>query len=166
MINAVVSIKCKKCGGSFQPDTHTRGDWLCQNCKAKNPNLKRHYRSVADLCILGLIATVVFIFMRFNQRRFDFGIAFSIAHALLLIVTIVAIYKSKIPWADAPAKILIWAVFSLALMFNVALPLLLTGWLNIPFAVVYAAVFSYLFWLNSQANKCTCLETPSKTGSG
>jgi hypothetical protein len=149
-----VSINCKNCGSMFQPDVKTKRAWLCPSCQAKNPNLKRHYRSVADLCILGLIVTIIFLIVAFNSAGLNGGMILPAAHAVLLLVTIVFVYKSKAPWIDRAAKTLIWTVFGLALLFNVVVPLLLTGMQNIPFLIVYGVIFSYLFWLNSQANQC------------
>ncbi|MDA1106648.1 MAG: hypothetical protein O2855_08690 [Planctomycetota bacterium] len=154
------TIKCKKCDNTFQPDMKTKGPWLCPACQAKNPNLKRHYRSVADLCILGLIVTAIVVAVGFSKAGLNLGVILAAAHAVLLLVTIVFIYKSNTPWTDGTAKALIWAVFGLALVFNVVLPLVLSGTLNIPAIVVYALVFPYLIWLNSQAGKCTASGAP------
>jgi len=159
MSDSTVSIKCKKCGHVFQPDVKTKRPWFCPSCKTKNPNLRRHYRSVADVFILGFIFTVVVASIGFNQRGVDLGLILSAGHAILLLVTIIVIFKSKAPWMDTIAKRLIWIVFGLALLFNVLMPLLFAGMLN-PGVIVYAAVFSYLFWLNGQANRCTAPEPP------
>ena len=148
------AIKCKKCGNTFEPEVKTKGPWVCPSCQTKNPNLKRHYRSVADLCILGFIFTVIAVAVGFGATGVNLGVLLSAGHAVLLLVTIVFVYKSKAPWTDGIAKALIWTVFGLALVFNVMLPLILAGRLNVPAIVVYALVFPYLFWLNSQAGKC------------
>ncbi len=175
MTDSAVCIKCKKCGNTFQPDVKTKRPWVCPSCQAKNPNLKRLYRSVADVCILGLIFTVIVIAVRINERRVDFGVIFAAAHAVLLLVTIISVYRSKAPWKDTRARTLLWTVFGLALLFNLLIPLLAAGlarvfdvalpqlfveMLIIPASIVYLAVFAYLVWLNSQANKCTAPEAP------
>jgi len=151
-------IKCRNCRYIFQPDMMTNENWPCPICQFKNPNLKRHYRSVADICILSLIATPILIAVGFIRTGLNLAMillaAHAIAHAFLLLVTIIFIYKSKTPWANNVVKALIWTVFGLAFFFNVVLPLVLAGRLNIPFIIVYAFVFPYLFWLNSQAGKC------------
>jgi len=159
MTNINSTIKCKKCGNTFQPDIKTKDVWVCPNCQTKNPNLKRHYRSVADLCIIGLIVTIIIVAIAFSNVGLTLGVILSGAHAILLLVTIIFVYKSKAPWSDNVAKTLIWTVFGLALLFNVAGPLL-AGRLNIPAIIVYALVFPYLFWLNGQANKCTPSKPP------
>jgi hypothetical protein len=138
----------------------TRRAWRCPSCQANNPNLKRHYRSVADLCILGLIFTIILAAVRFNEQGVDFGLIASATHTVLLLVTIILVYKSKAPWKDTPAKTLIWVVFGLAVLFNVLIPLLFAGMLLIPLIIVYAIIFPYLFWLNSQATRCTAPEPP------
>lgn len=160
MSESNVCIKCKKCGNTFPPDVKTKGPWVCPSCLAKNPNLKRLYRSVADLCILGLIFTVILAAVRLNEHGVDLGLILSSAHAVLLLLTIIFVYKSKAPWKDAPARTLIWVVFGLALLFNVLVPLLFAGLLFIPAIIVYAIIFPYLLWLNFQANKCTAPEPP------
>jgi hypothetical protein len=161
MNQANPAIKCRKCGTTFEPDVKTKGTWSCPSCQTKNPNLKRHYRSVADLCILGLIVTLLVVVFSATNAGLNLGALLSAAHAVLLLVTIVFVYKSKAPWADSTAKTLIWVVFGLALLFNVATPLMLAGRLNIAAIIVYAVVFPYLFWLNVQAGKCTASEAPA-----
>ena len=154
MANTNPTIKCKQCRNTFEPDMKTKGAWPCPSCQAKNPNLKRHYRSVADVCVLGLIITVIAVAIDFSNTGLNLGIMLSALDGVLLLVTIVFVYKSKTPWSDSVAKTLIWTVFSLALLFTVVVPLILTGILNIPAIIVYALVFPYLFWLDSKANKC------------
>jgi len=154
-------IKCKKCGMTFEPDMRTKGTWPCPGCQTKNPNLKRHYRSVADLCILGLAITLILIVVWIKDAGLNFRVLLAAADAVLLLVTIVFVYKSKAPWADNKAKTLIWVVFGVALLVNVAVPLILIGQLNIPALIIYAVVFPYLFWLNVQAGKCTVSESPN-----
>jgi len=152
---ATPHIQCKHCGAVFAPDVTCRGAWACSQCGKKNPNLKRHYRSVADLCILGLIATGIAILIGLRTGGLTFGLVLTIAHAVLLLTAIIFVYKSRTPWTDGAAKALIWTVFGLALLFNVVLPLIVAGRLNIVFLVLYALVFPYLFWLHVQAGKCT-----------
>ena len=160
MSEANPTIKCRKCGMTFAPDVKTIEAWHCPNCNAKNPNLKRHYRSVADLFILGLIIELIVIAIVFINSGLTLGMVLTVLHAVLLFVTIVIIYKSKTPWADNAAKTLIWIVFGLAFFFNVVVPFIFARKLNIPFIIVYVIIFSYLFWLNAQARKCTALEPP------
>lgn len=154
-----IFLKCKKCGESFQPDIKTRGDWVCPKCQCKNPNLKRHYRSVADLFILWLILSAIFWFVHVNTVGLDLRAIFSLPFLALLLVAIIFIYKSKMPWTDGISKILIWAVFGAALLLKISqvIQMLLAGQFNIPFVigfgVVYVAIFIYLFWLHHQASK-------------
>ena len=155
------TIRCKKCGNTFEPDMNTKGAWLCPSCQTKNSNLKRHYRSVANLCILGLIITVIAVSFWFSKTgQLTLGMLLLVAHGVLLLVTIVFVYKSKTPWSDSAAKTLIWTVFSLAFLANVVVPFVFAGRLNIPAIIVYTIIFSYLFWLNSQTRKCTTFEPP------
>jgi hypothetical protein len=155
MSQGTPAIKCRKCGTIFEPDVKTTGIWPCPSCQTKNPNLKRHYRSLADLCILGLIITLLVVVLGVKNTGLNLGVLVAAAHAVLLFVTIVFVYKSKTPWSDSVAKTLIWVVFGLALLFNVVTPLIFRGRLSIPAIVVYALVFPYLFWLNVQAGRCT-----------
>jgi hypothetical protein len=161
MNNAEPMIKCRKCENIFQPDLKTKGSWICPRCQEKNPNLKRHYRSVADLCMLGLIVTIIAVAVGSSRTGITPGVLLSAAHGILLLITIVFVYKASMPWVDATAKILIWLVFGLALIFNVGIPLLFAGILNVPALVIYAIVFPYLFWLHSQASKCKVSPQPA-----
>jgi hypothetical protein len=155
------AIRCRKCGTTFEPDVKTNGTWPCPSCQTKNPNLKRHYRSVADVCILGLIFTLLVVVFDVTNAGLNLGVLLSAAHAVLLLVTIVLVYKSKTPWADSTAKTLIWVALGLPLLFKVATPLMLGGRLNISRIIVPAVVFLYVFWLNMQAGKCTASEPPT-----
>ena len=159
MNDTLISIKCKKCNQDFQPDPKTRGDWVCPNCQTKNPNLKRHYRSVGDLYILWLILSAIFMFVHLKTVGFDLRTIFAFPFLALVLVTIIFVYKSKTPWTDNAAKILIWLVFGISLVFKLfqVAQMLLAGTFNVPFMIsfgmVYVAIFSYLFWLHSQTKK-------------
>ena len=170
MINAQPVIKCKKCGTPFKPDMKAKEAWPCPSCQAKNPNLKRHYRSVADLCVLGLIATAAVVAVRLSRAGLNLSVVLTAGQGVLLLVTIVFVYRSQSPWTDRTAKTLIWSVFSLAFLSNVLAPFVLIGLrclpVVIPFLVVYAVVFSYLFWLRSQAVQCTVSGSPDLPAGG
>ncbi len=139
------AIFCNKCRQSFEPDLRTRGKWICPQCKAKNANLRRHYRSIADLFILGLF----FIGIAFSfGRPTPAGLALILigTDSALLLVTIVAIYWSRAAWASVPVRSLIWIAFLLAFVFNVGVPLF-AGRLPVAALIVYALLFPYLIWL-------------------
>ena len=165
MNDNVVSIKCKKCNQAFQPDMKTRGDWICPNCQTKNPNLKRHYRSVADLYILWLIVLAIFSFVHFKSVGLDAGAIFSFPFLIFLTITIVFVYQSKEPWNDKVVKFLIWLVFGTSLGFKLlqVAGMLIAGKINIPFMIsftlIYSAIFLYLFWLHLQASKYVLVNT-------
>ena len=149
------TIKCKNCRDTFQPDMHTKGAWLCPNCQVKNPNLRLHYRSVAGLCILGFIVTAIAAVVAFRQAGMTVGIALSTAHAGLLLLTTVFVYRSQTPWADAPVRALLWTVFGLAVILSIVIPLVLAGVLNIAPLILYALAFPYLFWVDGHARRST-----------
>jgi hypothetical protein len=142
-------MRCKQCGTVFPPNPKTTGSWVCATCQTKNPNLKRHYRSVADLCILGLVFALIFLAIRISQSQFGLSDVFIAADAVLLLAAIVVIYRAQTPWIDRTVHRLIWIVFGVAFGANVLFPLLVSGRVNFPPAVVYVTVFSYLFWLSA-----------------
>lgn len=117
--------------------------------------MKRHYRSVAYLCILGLIFTAIGAAVVATKAGLNLAVLVMGTDAVLLLVTIIFVYKSKAPWADPAAKTLIWIVFGIALFLNLALPLVMSRRLNFPALVIYVLIFPYLFWLNGVAAKCT-----------
>jgi hypothetical protein len=159
MSDTPILINCKKCGESFAPDFKTRGDWICPNCQCKNPNLKRHYRSVADLYILWFLFSAIVLTVHIGSAGFDRAAIIRIPFIILLLFTIIAVYKSKSPWNDKAAKILIWSSFGVSVLFKViqTVQLLLVGGFTIPFllgfGIVHIAIFIYLFWLHCQAKK-------------
>jgi FtsH-binding integral membrane protein len=132
------TIFCQKCRQSFEPDARIRGPWICPQCGAKNPNLRRHYRSIADLFILGLfLASAGFYF---GSREFNLYWILVAADCVLLLLATIAIFRSKTPWANPTVRILIWAAFVIAFLFNVVAPLF-RGRLVIAAVVLYALVF-------------------------
>lgn len=159
-------IKCKKCGNVFEPDMKTRGVWKCPLCLAQNPNLKRHYRSVADLFILGLIFTGSAIAVGFAAVGLSLGVILLSLHSLLLLTGILCVYRSATPWTDRTVKTLIWVVFGLAALINLVLPLVLYGRLNTISLAIYAIIFPYLFWLHAPAGKCSVLVPPLPLAAG
>ena len=148
-------IRCRKCECIFSPEMKKR-TWACPACQTKNPNLKRHYRYLADLCILGFIISTSMITINFGKIQ-NFITAQSAAHSLLFLIAIVLIYKSKAPWIDSVAKTLRWTVFGfvlyLSVVFLLASPEILTHVI-----IVVSLMLLYLFWLNSQTIKCTVPE--------
>ena len=159
MSDTPILINCKKCGESFAPDFKTRGDWICPKCQYKNPNLKRHFRSVADLYILWFLFSAIVLLAHISSAGFDFGIIVRIPFVILLFITVITIYKSKSPWTDKIAKVLIWSCFGVSVAFKAIqiVQLLLADKFNVlfllGFGIVHVAIFSYLFWLHCQAKK-------------
>jgi hypothetical protein len=94
-----------------------------------------------------------------NSAGFDFATVVRIPFVVLLLVTIIAVSKSKSPWTDKVAKILIWSSFGVSVLFKAiqTVQLLLAGEFTIPFllgfGIVHIAIFIYLFWLHCQAKK-------------
>jgi hypothetical protein len=164
----MAAIFCKKCRQSFEPDPRTRGKWICSHCGAKNLNFRRHYRSIGDLFILGLLISAALFYFG-PPKQFDLFWVLLSADDALLLVTIVAIYRSKAPWASATVRSLIWTVFVIAFLGNVGVPLL-KGRLVIPAVILYALLFPYLFWLHWRSNQANAAEparvTPNELPAG
>jgi hypothetical protein len=150
MCQEIVSVACKVCHKVFEPDVKTKKAWQCSSCSAKNPNLKRHYRSVADLMILGLIVTTFILIAIVIKRGISVGALLLTSDAILLLVTITLIYKSATPWTDRLANVLIWIVFGVAFFTNVVIPFVFVKRLS-PLIVIYLLIFLYLFWLKRAA---------------
>lgn len=149
------TIRCKKCGTVFPPDLKTKGVWVCPSCQGKNPNLRRHYRSVADVGILGLFFAVIAIMVGISGNGPGLGTVLQTADSILLLAMIIAVYRSASPWTNRTAKNLIWIVFGIAALDRLVTLLVLQSSPVIPALLVYLIVFPYLFWLNAQANKCS-----------
>jgi len=149
------AIRCRHCGCVFRPAPAASGVWVCGRCRGKSPNLRRHYRSVADLCVIGLVATLWYLAARLRGPGLDLAAILASAHAVLLALTAGVLYKARAPWASHVVRVLVAAAFVLALGIHEILPLLTTGKLNYLALVVYIVVFAYLFWLSVQGLKCT-----------
>jgi hypothetical protein len=163
-----VTINCAKCSQPFEPDFKTRGCWICPSCKGKNPNLKRHYRSVGDLYILWLGCLLIFSFLHFESAGIDASVFLSLALSIVLVVTIFFVYKSSEPWNDALAKLFIWITFGMLLcgrLIQIA-GMAINGNTNFPhifgFAVGYTAIFMYLLWLHFQTRKYMTKSKPNE----
>jgi hypothetical protein len=144
------SVKCKQCLHVFRPDLKTSGHWTCPGCGANNPNLRRHYRSVADLLILGLIVTMAVVLLGSTERlELTAGVLVSIAWSALLLFAIIKIYSTRSPWRNMVVKTLIWVVFGARFALyglEVIAAQRPMPWIIGPL-VVFVVVFSYLFWL-------------------
>ena len=154
-----ISIVCLKCEQSFQPNIEARGYWTFPHCQGKNTNLRRHYRSVADLYILWLVFWIIYFVVHFQVSNLDFTDVYGLFFIVLLLATVVQIYRSQQPWCDQATKFLIWLVFGIALgtgLFRIA-AMLLTGRINgaymLGFGVGNTSIFIYLLWLHLQTKK-------------
>jgi hypothetical protein len=164
MDNSRVLIRCRKCGRTYAPDTRSSRHWICPHCQAKNPNLKRHYRSIAQLFMLNLLFAVLALFLRRNRAS---AIVFEVilgAVALYLLVAILSIYRAKRPWASPFVKVMVWSIFALGLCGNlVALARrFASGRIDpgtIGGTIVLGAIIAYIVWLEAQARKCTVRES-------
>ena len=148
-----IVVRCTKCGETFAPDLKLKKDpWFCTHCEAKNPNLRRLYRGVADVFGLGLLLTFIFLAVNISALGLlALPTAISIFWMVFLVFSIFRIYRARAPWLDRVARTLIWLVFALAFTLNVALPLALRGREAVLGAVgrliVYSVVFAYVLWL-------------------
>jgi len=147
-----IVVRCTKCGGTFAPDLKLRKDpWYCIHCEAKNPNLRRLFRGVADVFIVGLILTVIFFPAHLSTQGLGaLRTWISAFWIVFLLVCIIRIYRSRTPWLDPVSRTLVWLVFVLAFALNVVLPLLQGGdalALVVPAFIVYLIVFAYVLWL-------------------
>jgi hypothetical protein len=154
-----ISIECRKCHNKFQPDLKERGYWICPECQGKNPNLRRHYRSVADLYILWLIFSIIVMVVRFGSVGVDWKTIITLPFLMLLLVTIIMVYRAREPWTDRGIKRLIWLVFGIALGAKVV-QFAQMSFRGEPksvfvgsFGLVFTAILIYLFWLHSQSKK-------------
>ncbi|HXY37267.1 MAG TPA: hypothetical protein VEI07_23770 [Planctomycetaceae bacterium] len=145
-------VSCQKCCQGFEPDPITRGHWVCPHCGKKNANLRRHYRAIADLCVIGLILSCAGFFFARGQFEFNLASVLLGPYCLLLLTTIIAIYRSQAPWASATIWCLVWAVFIVAFSFNVALQLA-RGRISVVALCIYALLFPYFFWLQWRASR-------------
>ncbi|MBN2022828.1 MAG: hypothetical protein JW809_08525 [Pirellulales bacterium] len=155
MNEQAVAIRCRACRKTFTPEAGESGVWVCGHCRGKNPNLARHFRSVADLCVFGLLAALFFLARRLEAGTRDWRTLAQAIHAALFVVTIVLTYRAATPWRSVTIKTLIWVVFVAALALNVGVPMWLSGKMYLPVLAVYGAIFWYLAWLHIQAAKCT-----------
>ena len=169
----IPSIRCKKCDEVFKPDLETRGAWRCPECSKKNPNLRRHYRSVADLFILSLIVISIMVIYGVMKNGVSFGMIALGCYAILMLATIISLYKSPNPWTNNAAVIMVWTVFGITFAMNFLIPSFLTAcWACTalvngnpvmiefnPVFIVYPIMLIYLLWLQIQAINCGITET-------
>ena len=151
-----IPIKCGSCGIVFSPDPRSRDAWVCDACGAKNPNLRRHYRSLGILWIFALaIATMVGLGLLLEAGTIDYLLLLTWALSLAIVI---AIYGSRAPWMSTPTKVLIWVGIAFALFGNVLYPLIFRDQFSPLRAAVTTVVFAYVCWLQIQARKCSVRE--------
>jgi hypothetical protein len=121
--------------------------------------LRRHYRLIVDLFLLGLIITGIALAFEVRNGQVAWGHAVLVwgVLGLLPLVTIAAILRSRAPWADTLPRVLLWSVLGLGFLSDVVVPLLMPGFRRnvtpLFLAALYALPFSYLFWLEQKAKK-------------
>jgi hypothetical protein len=147
-------VTCKKCEHGFKPDLSTSSPWLCPACGAKNPNLKRHVRSVADVFILWFIVLVVVLLSHVKANGIDLEAAIYVANAVLLLTAIIVIYRRCTSWSSPATHVLMWLPVIFGSMWHVVLPLINAGRVAIPYLAVYVAVALYLVALTRRARQC------------
>jgi hypothetical protein len=152
-------ILCRTCRAPFDADPATRGAWQCPNCHAKNPNLRRHYRGIGNLCILALVVLAISAALGGFSLELSVGLVLIGVEALLLLLANVMFFKLKTAWPSATARRLIWALFVSAFLLSVGVPLS-GGLICIPAIAVYAIVFPYLFWLHLQTKSAIASSMP------
>jgi len=150
-----VSVRCGKCKNIFTPDLKTNRPWICPMCNTKNPNLKRHYRSVANVCILGLIFEVLLIVAVFRNSELSIGFFLGILQCMLLISVITFIYSSKMPWMDPTLKAIIWLFFGITGLSNIIFLRMVFPPIALSALIAYLIVFLYLAWLAIKTHKCS-----------
>lgn len=149
------AIMCKACKQVFQPQQKGRLPWPCPSCGAKNPNLKRHYRSVAYLFMFGIFLNLLVVVFAFKRVPLNWAGLLMAIQVTMFLAAIIRIYSSPAPWGDVAAKALVWTSLTFTASVNLMLPIVLAGRIPIPHMVVYSVVFAYLIWLQWASSKCT-----------
>lgn len=152
-----IVIRCTKCGETFAPDLKLKKDpWFCTQCGAKNPNLRRHFRSVADFFILCLAVTVGVLVYGFSQGKSVTARSIVLTvWAVLLLVATIRIYTVRMPWRDRLGRGLIWVVLALIVADRIVMLVLLPRGMSIPLLVIPIAVLIYVIWVFRAASQCT-----------
>jgi predicted RNA-binding Zn-ribbon protein involved in translation (DUF1610 family) len=166
MRSTPASVTCISCRRLFEADGRSLRPWACPHCGKKNTNLRRHYRSLATLLVLGLFWNLMVMFNMFRRDATGWPELLVAGFFFLpFLVTTVVILSTRTPWSSTPAKVLLWFVFGLAFVAHV-MPLLLQPaapgslYVALLLAAFYALVFSYLMWLGRKA-KQLCAAGPS-----
>lgn len=148
----VPQVRCTGCGGVYEPNLKARFGWRCPVCQAKNPNLMRHYRCVADMWLYGVLLDALYLFGVGIVPTFDFLI--TAVHLILFALTIIYIFKSRAPWSDQNVNRLIWVSFSCLVIVNVLKPLL-SGEMPAEHPLLWFCLICYLYlrWLNTQSGR-------------
>ena len=107
--------------------------------------------------ILGLLVTALVLVAIVVNKGITIWTLLSAADAILLLVTIILIYKSVTPWRDRVANVLIWIVFGVAFVGNVVIPFAFFGRLS-PLIIFYLLIFLYLFWLKRATVSATLIQ--------
>jgi hypothetical protein len=148
-----MTVICNRCRHPFRPDMHTKGPWLCPNCQAPNPNLRRHFRAIGGLCILGFLTTLTVLFICLRESCSTFQLALGAGLALLFLITVFVVYKTQTPWANPTVRNMLWTVFGLAFLLTVVAPLTLMKRLNLAPLLLHVVVFPYFFWVYGHARR-------------
>jgi hypothetical protein len=157
MVANEIRVRCRSCQKTYAPGLRSNKSWICPNCQSVNPNLKRHYRSVADVCILGFIAGVLLLYAGLVQGRTGLVWILLLVDAQLLLVTTILTYMSRAPWADKSVKVMIVVVFGIAAVVNIGFFGAISWMIGLLAAGLYAIIWAFLLWLWIQTKRCTAL---------
>ncbi len=151
--DAEIKVRCRRCREMFRPDLKTTKSWRCPSCDAGNPNLRRHFQSLADVCVIGVLAKMIFIAIECEGKQHGVGVEIAISAAQCVFIGVLSmyIYKSIKPWVERRVVVLV-SVLVWSLLFRSVIIALMSHSLNgISSVVGCALACSYWQWLKFQA---------------
>lgn len=151
-------IVCLYCNRRIEPDLKSNKPWICVKCNKKLPNLKRHWRSIADVYAIQLsISLLLLLFSLFGgegfKSTFEF-ISFWVSILISVIIPIIIVirtYSSARPWEERSIRfwITVWLLLS---FISVLVSFSTTGSILIVLILGFwpVIILLYFLWLSNK----------------
>lgn len=148
-------IRCLKCNARYDTPPTKKEPWKCPECGADNPNLRHQFTNLAAAFIaIGAINGLLTV-LRAAEHGIDGRGLYYAADTALLLITAVAIRRSRAPWASRIVAILVWVPACLVAADNLVVPLFSSREVPIVFVVLYILAVLWLIRLFYDARQST-----------
>jgi hypothetical protein len=127
--------------------------WHCPACRENHPNLKRHYWVIGFVFLYDFVMYVYHTVLVRGEIGWDSEWLLSVGYPLLLLFTIVSVFRSREPWANGVVKAGIWTVLGLVSLLGGISPWIHYGIFKVKVCALVTILVTYIVWLKVQEKR-------------